>query len=60
VKDIPWTSVAEISTTKSYYAGVYNISEVPTSILIDQKGIIVGKILSAKELDKTISGLLKK
>jgi len=59
-KDLPWLSVAEISTAKSYYGGVYNISEVPTSFLIDQKGNILGKNFTASELDKKISALLKK
>ena len=60
VKDLPWVSVAEISTTKSYYGGIYNISEVPTSFLIDQKGNILGKNFTASELDKKISVLIKK
>jgi peroxiredoxin len=60
IKEIPWTSVAEISRNKFYYANLYNVSEIPASFLIDQKGAILGKNLTAKELDKTISGLIKK
>jgi peroxiredoxin len=60
VKEIPWTSVAEISNSKSFYATVYNVTHVPASFLIDQKGNILGKDFTIKELDRTISGLLKK
>jgi peroxiredoxin len=60
VKDIPWISVAEISSTKSYYAGVFNITGIPTSFIIDQKGTILAKAQNLTELDRTISRLLKK
>ena len=60
IKEIPWISVAEINNQNSYYARLYNISQVPACFLIDQKGSISGKNADYNELDKTISGLLKK
>jgi peroxiredoxin len=60
IKEIPWISVYDINSDKSYYAGLYNISQIPASFLIDQKASFIGKNLTAKELDRSISGLLKK
>ena len=33
IKEIPWISVAEINKENSFYAKVYNISQVPASFL---------------------------
>lgn len=60
VKDIPWISVAEINKENSYSAKVYNVSQIPASFLIDQKGSFKGKNLNVSELDRLISGLVKK
>ncbi len=60
VKDIPWISVAEITSAKSYYAGVFNITGIPTSFIIDQKGTILAKEQNVTIIDRTISDLLKK
>jgi hypothetical protein len=60
IKEIPWISVGDIRNAKSFYATLYNVSQIPASFLIDQKGSFVGKNLNANELDRTISGLIKK
>ena len=60
IKEIPWISVAEISSGKSYYATLYNVSHIPACFLIDKKGSFAGKNLNVTELDRTISGLIKK
>ena len=60
VKDIPWISVAEINNTKSHYASVFNITNIPTSFIIDQKGNILAKEQKLTALEQIISGLLKK
>lgn len=60
IKDIPWISVAEISKENSFSAKMYNVSQIPASFLIDQKGSFIGKNLNVTELDRAISGLIKK
>lgn len=56
----PWISVAEGNPNTSYYMNLYNITQIPTSFLIDRKGNIVARDMSYTELDKNIAAALKK
>ncbi|MDO9154309.1 MAG: TlpA disulfide reductase family protein [Paludibacter sp.] len=53
--NIPWICVHD---ENGKYLSTYNISSIPTTFLIDRKGVILNRSLDFKILDKEISKLL--
>lgn len=49
---LPWISVRD---TDGRYAHLYNITEVPTSFLIDKSGDIVGRDLKARDIESKLN-----
>ncbi|KAA6316677.1 Thiol-disulfide oxidoreductase ResA [termite gut metagenome] len=57
---LTWTHVSDISFWESKVAKQYGVRAIPANYLIDKNGVIVAKNLRGKNLDKTLSELLKK
>ena len=55
----PW-HVSDLKGWRSAPAKTYNVSSIPTNYLIDAKGIILGKNLRGKALDKALEELSEK
>ncbi len=56
--DLPWIHVSDLKGWKSPVCIECNISKVPTSFLLDQKGTIIARDLNAEDLDRTLGELL--
>lgn len=54
------THVSDLKQWKSEAAAIYKISSIPSSVLIDGNGIIIGKGLRGQELLITLESLLEK
>ncbi len=57
-EEYPWINVSELTYPYSYAASAYNVSELPTSYLIDREGNIVAKNLSGSLLATWLDNLL--
>lgn len=57
---INWIQVSDLKFWRSPVAKTYNIQELPFNILIDGKGLIIGKNLHGTDLEKGISKYLRK
>jgi thiol-disulfide isomerase/thioredoxin len=57
-EEYPWINVSELTYPYSYAATVYNVSEIPTSFLIDREGNIVAKNIRGKVLATWLDNLL--
>ncbi len=55
---IIWTQVSDLKGTKSPVAKLYRIEKIPTTLLLDKEGKIVGADLSRRELEKQIKALI--
>lgn len=55
---LPWISVIDLRGQASPALGVYNVRTLPASYLISRTGEIVGKDLSAQELDSAIKSII--
>jgi len=57
-ENIPWTCVRDENGPNTKFVNSYNISEIPTTFLMDKKGNIVSRSLSFEELKKALEQLL--
>ena len=55
-----WTHISDLKYFNSEAAILYNISGIPFSVLVDPNGIIVGKNLRGKGLDKKLESIFNK
>lgn len=56
---LPWIHVSDLKGWQSDGAEIYNIRSIPSTILIDASGTIIGKNLRGEELNKKVAELLK-
>jgi len=56
--NIPWTCVRDVNGPNTKYTASYNLSEVPTTFLMDKKGNIISRSLGFDELKNAIEKLL--
>jgi len=56
--ELPWINVSELSYPESYAATVYNVSILPTTFLVTPDGEILGKNLSAGEMNRRLASML--
>ena len=54
-QNINWTQVSDLKFWRSPVAKTYNIQELPYNVLIDGKGIILGKNLHGADLENGIT-----
>lgn len=52
-----WTQVSDLLGWQSKAAGIYNVSAIPASFLLDKDGIIIAKNLRGPALDKKLAEL---
>jgi len=57
--ELPWTNVSELSYPESHVSQLFNVTELPTSYLIDKNGDIVRRNPSIRDLDILIPQLIK-
>jgi len=57
-ENIPWTCVRDANGPNTKYVASYNISEIPTTFIMDKKGNIISRSLGLEELKRTIEKLL--
>ncbi|MBX2941959.1 MAG: TlpA family protein disulfide reductase [Cyclobacteriaceae bacterium] len=55
-----WTQVSDLKYFNSAAAELYNVSAIPFSVLVDPNGIIIGKNLRGKGLEKKLEEVLGK
>lgn len=53
-KNIPWICVRDVNGPNTRYAVSYNVSEIPTTFLMDKKGNIISRSLGLDDLRKAI------
>ncbi len=53
-----WPQMSDLKGRSSSLSAPYNISSIPTTILVDKNGKIIAKNLSGKELDKKLAEIL--
>ena len=56
--DLPWIHVSDLKGWQSPICIECNITKVPTSFLLDNKGEIIARDLSAEDLEETLDRLL--
>lgn len=56
--ELPWIHVSDLKGWESPVCIECDISKVPTSFLLDQKGTIIARDLNAEDLDQTLDHLL--
>jgi peroxiredoxin len=56
---LPWTQLCDLSNGQAPVAALYGVQPIPDSFLISPEGVILGRRLSAKELDEELRKLLK-
>ena len=54
IYNIPWTCVRDLNGANTKYVSLYNISEVPTSFLMNRSGSIVGRYRGLADIQKAI------
>ena len=57
-KNIPWTCVRDLNGPDTKFAVSYNISDLPTSFLMDRKGNIIARNFGFDDLKKAIEKYL--
>lgn len=55
VKNIPWVCVRDENGPNTSYAATYNLTELPTTFLMNKKGNIIGRSLNLEQLNSEIS-----
>jgi peroxiredoxin len=55
---LPWTTVCDFTGQGSVAARLYNITSLPSNVVIDRSGVIVGKNLFGEALESKIKELL--
>jgi peroxiredoxin len=55
---LPWISVSELNPKGSYYARIYNVTQIPSNYLIDRNHTIIGKNLYGEDLKKKLREVL--
>jgi len=55
VKNIPWICVRDENGPNSIYAANYNVTDIPTTFLMNKKGSIIGRDFSLEKLHHEIS-----
>ncbi len=60
IKDdqLNWSQVSDLKYWDSEAAGLYNVTGIPATYLIDPKGVIVGRNLRGQELEAKLEALL--
>lgn len=58
-QQLPWISVSDLRGQASMALGLYNVTQLPTSFLIDKEGSIVGRNIRGEELDKQLQTLTR-
>ena len=56
---LPWIHVCDMKGWKNDVATMYGINSVPQNLLIDPKGMIIGKNLRGEDLTEKLSALIK-
>jgi len=61
IKDdgLTWTQVSDLKGWGSAAATAYNVQSIPSNFLIDTSGKVIAKNLREKQLDETLSSVLK-
>lgn len=61
IKDdgLTWTQVSDLAYWNSAPAKLYGVRAIPSNVLIDPNGVIVGRNLRGEDLSKTLEELLK-
>ena len=54
VENIPWICVRDENGPNTKFVSTYNVTEIPTSFLMNRKGIIIGRNFGLNELKKEI------
>ena len=57
--NLSWTQVSDLKGWQSPVAGTYGIQSIPSNLLIDPSGKIVGKDLRGEDLINALNGVLK-
>lgn len=57
--ELPWKHLSDLKDWKGNAVHLYGITAVPHTLLIDNKGIIVGRELYGKALEQKLSEMLK-
>jgi peroxiredoxin len=57
--ELPWINVSELSYPETYAAAIYNVSSLPTTFLVTPDGEVLGKNLTAGELDRKLAAMLQ-
>lgn len=57
---LPWISVSDLQGTGSQSLGLYNITSLPSNILINKDGDIVGRNLYGDELEKRVAAEIER
>jgi len=55
---LPWISVSELNPKGSYYARIYNVTQIPANYLIDRNHTVIGKNLYGEDLKKKLREVL--
>jgi peroxiredoxin len=55
---LPWENLSDLRGQENRAALMYNVTDLPTNFLIDDKGIVIGKDLHDEALDKKLQELL--
>ena len=58
-ENIPWVCVRDDDGPATRYANLYNVTQLPTTFLMDKEGNIIARSLKFGELDKKIGELVK-
>jgi len=56
--ELPWISVSDLNYPESKVAGIYNVTSLPTTYLINREGNISGKNLTISDLNRRINFLI--
>lgn len=54
--ELIWPHISDVQGWKSAGAKLYAVSSIPATVLIDKQGVIVGRNLSKKEIEKILAG----
>lgn len=57
---VSWLQVSDLRFMNSPVVSLYNVAEIPHTVLIDQEGRILGRNLSIRELEEFLQDLLMK
>ncbi|GAB1473513.1 hypothetical protein MASR2M69_09540 [Bacteroidota bacterium] len=57
--NMPWIHLSDLKGWKSEVAGIYGVTAIPASFLLDSNGVIVATNLRGEKLEEKLSELLK-